>query len=210
MKPTQITELLANIKATFVSFFSILMFVALGVGIFLGISWSGPALQEAADRTFAEGGFHNFQVYFPYGLTEDDLEELSKVEGVSQVEGEYQSFQTVTVNGSRTSVKLQSMGNDIDKPQVVEGELPMRAGEIALHEASAGALGAGVGDTVTFEKDAAAEDKYVGLDLFFLTELYRVRPLRGSSLGLQIIMPCSHCTSSFDRFVELFTIGTID
>ena len=55
LKPTQLTELLANIKATFVSFFSILMFVALGVGIFLGISWAGPALEGAADRAFDEG-----------------------------------------------------------------------------------------------------------------------------------------------------------
>lgn len=38
VKPTQITELFANIRKTFVSFFSILMFVTLGVGIFLGIS----------------------------------------------------------------------------------------------------------------------------------------------------------------------------
>ena len=37
MKPTQITELLVNIKKSFVSFFSILMFVALGVGIILGL-----------------------------------------------------------------------------------------------------------------------------------------------------------------------------
>ena len=154
MKPTQITELFANIKGTFVSFFSILMFVALGVGIFLGISWSGPALQEAADRTFAEGEFHNFQVSFPYGLTEDNLNELSKVEGVSRVEGAYQSYQNVMVNGSRIAVKVQSMGSDIDKPLVVEGELPTKANEIALHEASASTLGAGVGDTITFEKDA--------------------------------------------------------
>ena len=73
MKPTQVTELLANIRKTFVSFFSILMFVALGMGVFLGISWAGPALQNAADGMCAEGRFHNFQVQFPYGLTDDDL-----------------------------------------------------------------------------------------------------------------------------------------
>ena len=55
MKPTQITELLANIRATIVSFFSILMFVALGAAVFFGISWSAPALQSAADAVSGEG-----------------------------------------------------------------------------------------------------------------------------------------------------------
>ena len=62
MKRTQIRELFSNIKVTFVSFFSILMFVALGVGLFVGISWTAPALQSAADRVFDEGSFHDFSV----------------------------------------------------------------------------------------------------------------------------------------------------
>ncbi|MBE6473729.1 MAG: FtsX-like permease family protein [Coriobacteriaceae bacterium] len=155
MKPTQITELFANIKKTFVSFFSILMFVALGVGIFLGISWSGPALQQAADRAFDEGNFHNFQVQFPYGLTEGDLAKLSAVEGVSQIEGARQSYQTVVVDGQKLTVKVQTLGSSIDAPLVREGELPAKANEIALHAATASSLGAGVGDTITFEKDVA-------------------------------------------------------
>ncbi|MDO4890591.1 MAG: hypothetical protein Q3963_04455, partial [Coriobacteriaceae bacterium] len=73
MKPTQITELLANIKSSFVSFFSILMFAALGVGVFLGISWAGPALQQGAEGMFNAGQFHHYQISFPYGLTDENL-----------------------------------------------------------------------------------------------------------------------------------------
>ena len=153
MKPTQLTELLANIKATFVSFFSILMFVALGVGIFLGISWAGPALEGAADRAFDEGSFHNFQIQFPYGLTDDDLQELSEVEGVSQIEPGRQSFQTIAVSGKDATVKVHSIGTEIDVPTVVEGELPANGKEIALHVTSANELGIAVGDTITFKKD---------------------------------------------------------
>ena len=85
MKPTQVKELFANIRKTFVSFFSILMFVALGVGVFLGISWAGPALQNAADNEFDKGSLHHFQIQYLYGLTDDDLAELAKVEGVSDI-----------------------------------------------------------------------------------------------------------------------------
>ncbi|MBQ9003073.1 MAG: FtsX-like permease family protein [Eggerthellaceae bacterium] len=153
MKPTQITELFANIRKTFVSFFSILMFVALGVGVFLGISWAGPALENAADALFDEGRFHDFQIQFPYGLTDGDLEELAQVEGVTRVEAERQSFQTLERGGDNLTVKVQSLGRDVDVPIVVEGELPDAPDEMAFHAESAKKLGVSVGDTVTFAHD---------------------------------------------------------
>ena len=158
MKRTQVTELFANIKNTFVSFFSIFMFVALGVGVFLGISWAGPALQNAADGMLGEGQFHNFQIQYPYGLTDDDIEELTAVEGVSQVEPERQSFQTLHRGNTNYTVKVQSLGEQLDVPIVREGVLPAKPGEMAFHAESAAKLGVSVGDTVTFEHDAADDD----------------------------------------------------
>ena len=154
MKPTQRTELFANIKKTFVSFFSILMFVALGVGVFLGITWAGPALENGADSMFREGRFHNFQVQYLYGLTDDDLKELGQVEGVTNVEGERQSFQVLQHDGANYTVKVQSLGREIDVPIVREGDLPGKTGEIAINAASAKNLGLGVGDTISFVHDA--------------------------------------------------------
>ena len=162
MKPTQITELFANIRSTIVSFFSILRFVALGVGVFLGISWAGPALQNAADNMFREGQFHNFQIQFPYGLTDDDLKQLSAVEGVTSMETARQSFQTLKRGDAKQTVKLQTYGREIDVPFVVEGELPRNANELAFHAESARLLGVNVGDTLVFEHDA---DKSAGADV---------------------------------------------
>ena len=158
VKPTQITELLANIKKSFVSFFSIFMFVALGVGIFLGISWAGPALNNGADRMFSEGQFHNFQISFPYGLAEDDLKQLAHVEGVTQIEEERQSLQTFAKNNMRYTLKIQSLGTDIDTPLIVEGKLPEKPNEMAFHAESAKKLGINVGDIVTLEHDATETD----------------------------------------------------
>lgn len=55
-------------------------------------------------------------------------------------------------------MKVQSLGQDIDTPIVVEGELPTKPDEIAFHAESAKQLGVSVGDTITFEKDADADD----------------------------------------------------
>ena len=164
MKPTQLAELFANIRKTFVSFFSILMFVALGVGIFLGINWVAPAMQGAAGKAFDEGSFHNVQIQYPYGLTDADLQQLSNVEGVTDVEAGYQSFQTTFLDGEKRTVKLQSMGERIDTLSVVEGELPSKADEVAVVAAAADACGIAVGDTIAFEPDASPDDVAVRTD----------------------------------------------
>ena len=82
------------------------MFVALGVGVFLGISWAKPALENAADAMFNEGLFHNYQIQFIYGLTENDLAKLSATEGVSQVEAERQSFQTLIKDNHKVRLRF--------------------------------------------------------------------------------------------------------
>ena len=166
MKPTQVTELFANIKKTFVSFFSILMFVALGVGIFLGISWAGPALQNAADREFEEGGLHNFQVQYLYGLTDAEIEELAALDGVTDVEPTHQSFQTViSPEKTNLTVKVQTLPERINVPIVTEGELPTAPNEIALNEYAAKAIGYSVGDTIVFENDPVTASDEDSIDL---------------------------------------------
>ena len=79
MKKTQIIELFSNIKATFMSFCAIMLFVILSVGVFAGISWTSPALQRAADNVYDEGSLYDVEVQFPNGLTEDDMEKLKAI-----------------------------------------------------------------------------------------------------------------------------------
>ena len=165
MKRTQVTELFANIKNTFVSFFSILMFVALGVGIFVGINWTAPALERTADKVFDEGSFHNFQIQFPYGLTDDDIKQLSAIEGVTNVEPARLSYQTYAVGDDRLTVKVQSITSDIDTLTVTQGSLPEREGEIVLFAPAAEREGLSVGDVITFESDKSEDDENADLNV---------------------------------------------
>ena len=154
MKPTQVTELFANIRKTFVSFFSILMFVALGVGIFVGINWTSPALENAADSVFNENSFHHVQVVFPYGLTDDDIDQLAHVEGVTSIEKGRQAFATLKQGELKYTVKLQTASQDIDKLIVQEGELPQRVGELAFKASVAEMLGLSVGDEIVLKENS--------------------------------------------------------
>lgn len=165
MKPTQIAELFANIKASFVSFFSILMFVALAAGVFAGIYWTSFALENAAEKQLEQGQMHHFQITYPYGLTDGDLEKLRALDGVDQVEALRVSYQTYEDQSRAYQVRVQSLGGGIDQLTVLEGELPGKAGEIVLWENSAELLGLGVGDTIAFDPDGAN-----GTDMKFLSE----------------------------------------
>ena len=159
MKPTQLTELFVNIKQTFVSFFSILMFVALGIGVFVGIAWTEPALQTAVEKLFDAGELHHFQINFPYGLTDDDVAQLKGVEGVTDVEPHNASFQTTKLNNDKLTFKVQGLGERIDALDVKEGALPTEPNEMALKATCAAELGLAVGDTVRFDHDASGGQK---------------------------------------------------
>ena len=164
MKPTQLTELFANIRATVVSFFSILMFVALGAGIFAGIYWMAPSLQSLAESYFDEGAFHHFQIQFPYGLTDDDLDKLLDIEGVTDAEGVYVSYPEFVADDVERVAKVQTLGERVDLLSVQEGSLPKKANEIALKATSAEELGFDVGDTLTFVHDATDEADEDGME----------------------------------------------
>lgn len=62
-----------------------MMFVALSVAIFCGISWTGPALQSSADQVFEEGKLHDFEITYPYGLTEDDHDAIRAIVGKPKI-----------------------------------------------------------------------------------------------------------------------------
>ena len=157
-----------------------MMFVALGAGVFAGIFWVAPALENTADGVFDEGAFHHFQLQFPYGLTQDDLAQLREVEGVTDVEEGYVAYGTYKVDSGQYTVKVQEVGERIDVPLVVEGALPTKKNEIALKATSAQELGLGVGDKLTFVHDASDESDKDGMELL-RRDTYKITGLVESS-----------------------------
>ena len=93
MNRPRIIELFANNRATLVSFLSIVMFVLLGVGLFLGIRGSAESLAAASRLAFEQGHFHTFDVSFPYGLDVEDLDALRAIDGVDLVVPCYLSYE---------------------------------------------------------------------------------------------------------------------
>lgn len=148
MKKTRWIVLLRDIRKTWVSFLSIIVFVSLGVAIFLGIKWNEPALSQAMDRYLDEHRYHDLQMVFPYGFTEDDAAAVAALDGVSAVEGTYNAYGTAQVGGDRCILNIQSLTDTMDHAEVLEGELPAAADEVAVERLLAEALELHLGDTL--------------------------------------------------------------
>lgn len=151
MKKTRWIVLLRDIRKTWVSFLSIIVFVSLGVAIFLGIKWNEPALSQAMDRYLDEHRYHDLQMVFPYGFTEDDAAAVAALDGVSAVEGAYNAYGTAQVGGDRCILNIQSLTDTMDHAEVLEGELPAAADEVAVERLLAEALELHLGDTLPID-----------------------------------------------------------
>ena len=175
MKKTQIKELFSNIKATFMSFMAIVLFVVLSVGVFTGISWTSPALQRSAEEIFDEGNLCDIEIQFPNGLTDEDLQQIMALDGVDEIATGYSSLQMMKRNGKEYVTKVMSLTENINVPVQKDGRLPRNEGEIALNKSWAKDQGIKVGDTVTFKHDGSAGDKdgmkYLTEDTYLVTAL---------------------------------------
>ena len=191
MKKTRLIELLAHIRATLVSFLSIVMFVALGVGVFLGIRGSAVSLEQSAEQLFADSSFHDFEILYPYGLSDDDLAAIAAVDGVDSVVGIYRAYAVHSVDGNGTTFAIHSITDGVDECAVVEGSMPSRPDEIAINSVYASNNDIHVGDYIVFDHDATDDDPdgmaYLTTDRFKVTAtitspLYLIQ--LGGTLGI--------------------------
>lgn len=153
MKHIRLTEILVEIKTNIVAFFSITMFVCLGVGLFLGIQWGGTAIRNTTEEAFERGHMHDIEVVYPYGLTDDHVKQLEAVEGVTAVECSYMVPARLLRGDDSFVLKIQSLTSDIDTVDVIEGELPKAQDEIAILASWAKDHAFGVGDTIQLQHD---------------------------------------------------------
>ena len=153
MKKTQIIELFANIKNTFVSFFSITMFIALAVALFTGVSWSSTALLQDVDEELDTYMAKDLDIFFPYGLNQDDLDQIKEIEGVDEVEGSYFTYQFFFKDNTNYQVKLMAITDTLSQFTSIEGDIPSKVGEIALEKTWAQDHGLSIGDTIQFSED---------------------------------------------------------
>ncbi|MEG0375533.1 MAG: ABC transporter permease, partial [Raoultibacter sp.] len=161
-------ELTRSITRSLGRFLAIAIIVALGTGFYAGLRMTAPDMNLAADRYYDGTELYDIRVLSTYGLTDDDIDALKDIEGVSAVMPAYETDVMALLNGeqyvtrihsldvaaaqtSDTTDGVQAVSDDdtyINRPLLVSGTWPEKAGECVISDDVVMATPAKVGDTI--------------------------------------------------------------
>ena len=131
-------------------FLSIAVICLLGVSVLTGIYAGCRDMFLAADRFYDGQGLHDIQILSTYGLTDDDIVALRRIDGVDTIQPERTQSATTDVAGTDKSVTMTEIGVEgLDLPYLQEGRMPTKAGEVAVTEKFLIDSGHDIGDIIT-------------------------------------------------------------
>lgn len=161
-----LTDTLREIKNTRSRFISIMILSALAVCFLAGLRVTEPDMKNSVDQYLDAQRLMDLRVVSTLGLTEEDVEVLSRQEGVELAQGAYTIDATVKVEDKDSTVKVLSFTENLNIPDLQEGRLPEKAGECLVEPRFLQETGLSVGDTITLDtgtgdyKDALKKTKF--------------------------------------------------
>ncbi len=146
VKPTR-KDFYMEIKKSQGRFLSILFIVALGVAFFSGIRASEPDMRLTGDSYFDARELMDLKALSTYGVTEDDIAAMEKVEGVERAEGAYSADFLQNTDDEQKVLHVMSLQEKMNQAVVSKGRFPEKVGECLADDEA----GYQIGDKVTLE-----------------------------------------------------------
>ena len=142
---------LRTVRGSLKRFVALATITALGVTMLTGLRAACVDLRNSADAFFDEQSLFDVRVQSTLGLTDEDVEALSALDGVELAEGGYVETAYTTVGSASEKVDVKALSSSgMNEPVVLEGHLPERDDQIAVTKRFLDDSGLYVGDTVTF------------------------------------------------------------
>lgn len=148
MKKTQFKDAVRNIGNRKVSFLSLCLVVALGLGALFTTRYMGAGLEEKFSGYYNDRNFKDFEMIASLGVSESNLNKIRSAEGVTAVEGVIQADGTISFGDEKRNVTVISRTSEISVPELVEGNAPTTKSECMVGEDFAEIEGIKVGDKV--------------------------------------------------------------
>lgn len=152
MKPTH-KDFYMEIRKSPGRFLSILFIVALGVAFFSGIRASEPDMRLTGDTYFDESNLMDIKALSTYGVTQDDVDAILKIDGVEHAEGAYSADFMQIVDKKQKVLHVISLQDELNQVKLSDGQMPQKAGE-CLADQDAGYK---VGDTIKLRSGTSDE-----------------------------------------------------
>ena len=143
-------DIRVEIKKSLGRYISIFLIVALGVSFFSGLRSTESDMRYTGDAFSDASNLMDIRVISTMGLTDDDVEALSQIEGISGAEPGYMKDVITKQNETDYVVEFLSMPEKMNQIQVTEGRLPENENECLLDNRLKKAFEVKVGDTISF------------------------------------------------------------
>ncbi|MDD6771264.1 FtsX-like permease family protein [Inconstantimicrobium porci] len=143
-------DFLMEIKNSLPRFLSIFFIVVLGVAFYSGIKSAKNDMMISADKYYDESRLMDIKVMSTLGLSDKDIEALSKVKGVYKAEGSYSAdLMSETKDNKKPVIKVMSLHNDINKVTLVKGKMPSNDNECLVDNSMAKHFDYKIGDKIS-------------------------------------------------------------
>ena len=113
-----------EIRRSLGRFLSIFFIVAIGCAFFAGIRSSEPDMRYSGDQYFDRTNLMDLQVISTMGLTDEDLDAIGEIDGVSAVEGGYSTDVLCTEGENQVVMHVMSLLPSMNQMQLEDGRFP--------------------------------------------------------------------------------------
>lgn len=135
-----------------------MIMTALGVFILVGLKVTGPKMRTSIEKHIDTQNMYDIYVSSPIGLNEDDINQIKDIPGIKEKFLGY--YTDLSLKENKLNVRVNSLSDTISVPEVMEGRLPEKDGEIAI-EYTNKTSDIKIGDRIKFahESDKFKDDK---------------------------------------------------
>lgn len=158
MKRALLKDTLKEIKNTYKRFISILLMAFLGVGFFAGMRAASPDMVDTIDKYYEDNKVYDIQILSTLGLTNEDIEEVSKIDGIEKVVGTYEIDGKLEIDNKEVITKIMCI-EEVNKPILKQGEMPKNQDECLVEEKFLSSNNKSIGDFIELEVEDSKNDE---------------------------------------------------
>lgn len=119
-----------EIRSSLGRYLAIFAIIALGAGLFVGLRLSRPDFLETYNNYTNKTNFYDFRLVSTLGLTDEDLSEVKKLDGVKLAEGAVGAdFLFNTADEDNLIMMAQSIPENVNQIKLKAGRMPEKANE---------------------------------------------------------------------------------
>ncbi len=160
MKNRIITNSFRTIKKSFSRFIPLFVMSFLGVLVFAGLQSVKPDMMTTLDNFLDEHNIYDLQIISTSGLTDDDINALSKIEGIKNVEYSYSLDSIVKIGENNLVINISSLPKKINSVKLIDGKLPEKNNEIVVEQNFIKKTSYNIGDSISIDDEKLKEKTY--------------------------------------------------